>query len=335
MSDFFRYVRLRPDIDRDLARNEGTYCPRLRDLFGSAAPDPERCFNLHQRRLSQVIREYDRPGVAVFALHPLRGIAGHVWLEAADELRAASIGRHGCVDLHLPDEQELSLRHFLVLVRRRDGMTRVRVLDLVTPSGFQADGPDILRALEADGPVVLSAARYLFVVVPTGAGTPWDPNASNPWSTLPRREFTKTLRALRRHQRPKSLGSRDGTTDVQLSDGPVEAEPDQLLAPDELVAGRLRLRSGSRRVSLKIGPTALERGVVLGRYERCAGHGVIQDMSVSRVHAVFIEVEGQAYLIDAGSTLGTTLDGQRIACHPVTDACKYQLATLTLTWKRS
>ena len=333
MSEITRFVRLRPDADRAFARNGATYCPkefRPEQLL----QDDRSLFNHHQRRMAKVLREHTRLGVAVFALHPTLGLAGQLWLEGSESLRAATIGRHSQVDLFLPEVEELSLRHFLVLVRRRDVGLRMQVLDLVTPHGFQAEGREVLRALETDGPVVFSAAGYTFVAVPTGAGTPWDSNATDPWSSLPRRVITTSTRSVRLLPRARKTGGDPHGTFVSVLDGPVEAEPEQLLPRGDVAVGRLTVSEGRRRTHLRVGEAALQRGVVLGRYERCAGHQAFENDLVSRVHAVLIEVDGVVHLVDAGSSNGTSLDGQAIACAPVLESGRYRLGPVGLSWKR-
>jgi hypothetical protein len=56
-------------------------------------------------------------------------------------------------------------------------------------------------------------------------------------------------------------------------------------------------------------PAELQGGLLLGRYPRCRGSLELgQDGSVSRVHAVIVRRRGQSFLIDCGSTNGTSLD---------------------------
>ena len=125
-SQHTRFVRLRADSDRGSVRNGETRCESTRAFPRVVLLDHRGLFNHHQRRLHQVLREYPKPGIAVFALHNQQGIAGHLWLEATEQLRAGTIGRHSAVDLFLSDDEALSLRHLLVLVRRNAGALRLR-----------------------------------------------------------------------------------------------------------------------------------------------------------------------------------------------------------------
>jgi hypothetical protein len=159
-SQYTRFVRLRVDADRGEASNGRTHCVGTSQFARVVMVDHRSLFNHHQRRLHQVASEYSRPGVAVFALHHHNGIAGHLWLEATDRLRAGTIGRHSNVDLFLPDDEELSLRHLLVLVRQVGNSLRLRIADLATPAGFQAEEGGVLRAVDANGVLVLRAASY-------------------------------------------------------------------------------------------------------------------------------------------------------------------------------
>jgi hypothetical protein len=331
MSELTRVVRLRPDIDRGNARNERTVFARIIPDGAARPADHGARFNHHQRRLSQLVRDYMRPGLAVFALHEQYGFVGHVWLEASEAVRSATLGRHSRADLHLPDEPSLSLRHLLVLVHRRDGVTHVRVLDLMTPAGFKAEGDDVLRGLEADGLLVFSAAGYTFLAVPTGAGIPWDVSATDPWQTLPPREARTSVRRLPTSGRRASV-NRNGETRVTAVPGPVVAGSDGLLADGEAPEGTLHIRDGDSRTQLVLGASALARGVVLGRYERCAGAVAVESDRVSRVHAVLVEVAGQVHLVDAGSTNGTTLDGEDVRCAAVLEGRWYELGSMWMSW---
>ncbi len=95
-----------------------------------------------------------------------------------------------------------------------------------------------------------------------------------------------------------------------------ECEPGQRPVP--LV--RVRLSGPGGRVWMTLSDRDLHRGVVLGRYERCAGHvkGHVFDDSVSRVHALLrSDGHGRILVIDTGSTHGIRLDSrgpERVRC---------------------
>jgi hypothetical protein len=330
-SETTRFVRLRADVERDGARNEVTRCVSIRDVVEFV--DHSVLFNHHQRRLMQIVRDQVRPGVAIFALHRREGIAGHFWLAATEHLRAGLIGRHSAVDLLLKDDAELSLRHLLVLVKRKaaGGLT-LRVADLATPTGFQAEEGGLLRAVEANGTLVLRVASYSLFFFPTGGPLPWDPEAASPWSTLPPRVPITEARPSRAH-RMRRPEHRDERTEVRFQEGPFGPGPEPLLQPGEPVEGQLIIDPGANEERLAVGARALERGVILGRYSRCSGSTLAENYDVSRVHAVLLQCDGELHLIDAGSTNGTYHGDQEVKCEPVQPGGRYSLDWVPLRWE--
>ena len=325
-----RYVRLRADVDRNYARNDQTYIQGLPAVV--TLTDHRTLFNRHQKRMSQVCREYNVPGVAVFALHGQRGIAGHFWLAATDQLRAGTIGRHGSVDLLLTDDEGLSLRHLLVLVKIGSLGLRLHVADFATPAGFQAEEGGILRAVEANGTLVLRSASYSLFFFPTGGELPWAREAADPWATLPNRLLLAEERKTR-VSAPGRLESRPAETNVTFRNGPMEPGPEPLLDPNEAVEGHLVLINGSSAQRVPVGAKALDRGVILGRYSRCAGDTTEMNHMVSRVHAVLLRFDGELHLIDAGSTNGVLKGAQEVKCAPVEPNCDYQLGGMRVRWE--
>jgi len=81
-------------------------------------------------------------------------------------------------------------------------------------------------------------------------------------------------------------------------------------------AARLTLEGPGGRAVMPLTDDDLERGVLVGRYERCAGHvhGHVFDNGVSRVHALLRrEANGDVTIIDTGSTFGVFVGGKPVA----------------------
>lgn len=325
-----RYVRLHEDFDRDGALNEGTCVARSGPLVAHLRPSPEFLFNRHHQELFVTASRFTRPGFAVFALHQELGVAGHLWLEATDELRASGIGRHSCVDLFLPEDRNLSLRHLLLLVRGGPEGLRLRVMDLATPNGFYLESGESLRAAEADGFLVFGAASYVFVAIRTGAALPWALNSPEPWRSLPKRVVLARQERLAGAALPHGVEKED--TSVTLPRGPVEVGSESLVGPGEAPRGRLHLVAGDHAEILGIGQAALDRGVLIGSYHRCAGTRRDPDRSLSRVHAVLITIEDVLHLADVGSRNGTFLNDVELRCAPVDPGATYQLGQVQLRW---
>lgn len=322
-----RFIRLGTGVVRTRAENQGT---RIQDprLGNATPPDLRTLFNQHHRRVEAIQATYTRPGLAVFALTSEGGVGGHLWLEASENWRAGTIGRHSAVDLFLPADENLSLRHLLLLVSGGGGAFQVRVVDLATPTGFVTEEKEPLRALAADGPLVFGAARYLFVALPTGEHLPWDPEARDPWSTLPRRLFVPRLPPTRVQP---WLRQQDATSLSRL-EGPTEVDADALVETGESVSGHLVVTHGGIAARWAVGSRALARGVILGRYERCTLGRGSEDERVSRVHAVILALEGVVHIVDAGSMNGVTLGEAAVHCAPMQPAETYALASMHVRW---
>ncbi len=72
----------------------------------------------------------------------------------------------------------------------------------------------------------------------------------------------------------------------------------------------VRSDEGGRRIVVTSTIEELERGVVIGRYDRCDVQGPLAgDNNVSRVHAVVVLRDNKLFIVDAASTNGTQVRG--------------------------
>lgn len=79
------------------------------------------------------------------------------------------------------------------------------------------------------------------------------------------------------------------------------------------VAGSLQIAAGDAVHSFLISARGLEQGVAIGRAARCVGAELLDREGVSRVHAVLtVDVRGNPFFVDAGSTNGTWQHGQKV-----------------------
>ena len=102
----------------------------------------------------------------------------------------------------------------------------------------------------------------------------------------------------------------------------------------ETPAGALTFASPCGRGRMPVGLSALDRGIVIGRYGRCAGTRALRHDSVSRVHALLIRRDGRLFLADAGSTNGVWLGEEEIKCGQVVPGAEYHLGEhASLTWE--
>jgi hypothetical protein len=267
MNDVTRIARVHPTLEP--LRNDGwTRVPeRLRTLRRGDLSD---LFLSRQRMMASALAEEPRPGLFVFAAHLDYGHVGRLWLEATDTPRAGFVGRHEHVDLALPCDETLSLRHLMFIVRRaKDGGVRFTALDLCSSVGLQLESGDRVHRVDAAGPLIVSASDFVFFCIPTGQPLPWSPAAERPWSTLLPRVHDKPRK--RRHA--------------------------------EELAGTLELCTPFGAQALEVTRGELEGALLVGRSERC--HVVTRTDSVSRVHVAILRVDDTTWLYDTGSTNGT------------------------------
>ncbi len=330
--DKTRIAQLADGVRREDASNEATHmvCV-LRALF-QERPSCEWVFHGAQGAMARIHAGFDRPGVVLFAVEDRGGLTGYMWLGASASLRGGTVGRHGAADLHLPGDEALSLRHFVVLVRGGEGALRVRVLDLRTRAGFSSEEGQLLEAVEFDGFAILRAGSHWLFFVPTGGGLPWDPRAAEPWKTLPER----TLRNPRTREvvpRLRLVGSeRASVTNITSIPGPVSASQ-PLCAEGEAVAARLLIADAERTALLRIGASALERGLLLGRSDRCDGQLIFREDGISRVHALIVREGEEVHLLDVGSLNGTWEGTREIRSRRLEHGVQLRLAGATrLAW---
>lgn len=75
--------------------------------------------------------------------------------------------------------------------------------------------------------------------------------------------------------------------------------------------GTILLAAESTQIAHRVSHEDLERGVLIGRYERCQLAGA--SGSLSRVHLVLLLDGGDVWAVDTASLNGTIVEGQRIS----------------------
>ncbi|HEY6036358.1 MAG TPA: FHA domain-containing protein [Kofleriaceae bacterium] len=282
----------------------------LRALFHQAYP-----------QFAPVCRAVDEPGIAMIAVDELTGKATGICTLRARVARyvAAMIGRHDACDLFLRGNDELALRHLAVILdpvkswARNAASVRYRVLDLRTQHGFRDEHGKPLRGLRAEGPALLRCGGFALFILPLGDPTDWPDNANDAWDAIPERVYFDELQNVPEASMPKMIARdfQNAQTHVSVimrTQGPRETG-DSLVMPGAGV-GTLELIGKHHRGTLTLGHAALRDGVLVGRYARCDAAGIIDDPSLSRVHALLIDVEDAFLVIDTASRNGTRLYGQ-------------------------
>lgn len=278
---------------------EGTRCSTGQALRTLSRRGLGRLFDQRQRMMASAVKEEARPGLFIFAAHHDFGHVGRLWLEASEQPRAGFIGRHDFVDLALPLDDALSLRHLMFVVRKEADGVHLTALDLSSSNGLQLETGDAVRRVDAAGHLVLCASDFVFFCVPTGQPLPWNPDAAQPFSTLSPRQ-------------PRV--------------------PSRRRVNDARIAGSVELGSAFGFQLTAVSKGALERGVLVGRDGRCDVSTPLN--SVSRVHVVLLRLDDEVHLFDAGSTNGTWRLDAEVKREVLQHGLVLMLgAELTLCWR--
>ena len=283
-------------------------------------------------------RQFDEPGLAIVAVHETTGRAqGLVRLRARVERHvAAIIGRHDAADLYLPGHDSLALRHLAIVLdpvtswQAGNTNVRYRVLDLKTNEGFLDEQGRQLRGMRCEGPAVLRFAGHTLFMLPLGDASDWPSSASDAWGFLPERVYFDEMDRFAQGSMPGMPHQREGArlSTITRTHGPRDIGVN--LTASGNVAGTLELFGPRREGRIQIGHDELRDGVLLGRYARCASAAFADDASLSRVHALLIQVDDCVMIIDTASTNGTRIAGQtNTRVIPLAQGTELELGTKT------
>jgi len=254
-----------------------------------------------------------RPGVALVAVDKRGSVAGTLTLVGKPgSINAGVIGRHGRCDLYLPGDESLSLRHAAVVVDERGGF---RLIDLRTGSGLRDAAGRRHDGVASTDEAVVAIGDHVIIARARRMEDPAGPMRS-PW--MPPLALGTNIAPDPAHP-PRASGTNVlGVPDparvpnlaMTITAG-VTRTGGALLGGDERREALIELADGGSREMWPVGDRALSNGILLGRYERCDGHGsrILARRGISRVHALVIAVGGAPYVLDLGSTNGTWLDG--------------------------
>jgi hypothetical protein len=238
---------------------------------------------------------------------------GHVEVAATlqlplDRPTALVVGSHPCADIVLgPD---VSLRHAAVLVwpHESEGAPEIEVLDLRTSTGI-GRGARSVSGLLADGAVqfTVGTTRLTIVALAPHESAPHYPDELDRRITRARVQEVVGLDDIRRDRdqhrgrMSRRLDDRDrrALTGVSVV---TTASPFAKRNPSTGFA------HGTPH-SLVVDATEEDwaNGIVVGRDARCTGASMAQNTNISRVHALLLARRGRLFVVDTGSTNGTTV----------------------------
>jgi hypothetical protein len=294
-------------------------CTVMRAATTGVLKDPRSLFLGAYGSFAEKCRQFDEPGIAIVAVHETTGRAqGLVRVRARVERHVAAIvGRHDSADLYLSANEGLALRHLAIVLdpvtswRAGNTNVRYRVLDLRTTDGFADEQERTLRGLRCEGPAILRCAGYALFVLPLGDPSDWPAVAEDAWGFLPERVYFDELDQFAQGSLPRMPPAKSDnrrTSTIYRTHGPRDTGVNLMASGS--IAGTLELYGPRRSGQIRIGHDELHDGVLIGRYDRCDSASLIDDPSLSRVHALLIQVDDCVMMIDTASTNGTRVTGQ-------------------------
>jgi hypothetical protein len=295
------------------------YHPRVRHR------DPRHLFVGTYGRFADACREVDEPGLAAIAVDETTGaLVGICGLRACPgRPSVAVLGRHDRCDLVMGGD-DVALRHVAIVIDpvtswAKGARAAYRMIDLRTTAGVLDETGRPLRAFRADGPAVLRCGGQTIFLLPLGDPSDWPASAKHAWAMLPQRVYLDECGSIGRPRR--------SSTSLIFRTPPPVLHTAGLVRDD--LAGTLDLQQPGRRSFVTVGRAALRDGVMFGRYGRCDLVGG-EDSSVSRVHALVLEMSQQVMIIDLASTHGLGLaGGGRARVVELGDQTELWLATAT------
>jgi hypothetical protein len=263
--------------------------------------------------LAELHASFRKDGVLAVAVWRGEELADYVHIVLAGDPQFALVGRHQRCDLSVSRDPALSLRHAVIAARVASGELRLRFLDLLSGSGLVTEDGHRCEALAADGAMFVRLGDYHLFLLPTGTLSPlaWAATAADTWRMIPERIYRDNRVAAR------LPGAGRGGRVALPSVATRLLEPPGALRPYRPEAGargtpvadiELRTSSGSERYTLH--EADLERGMLLGRYDRCQ-LGVADDR-MSRIHLLIVRNGEDVWAVDTASTNGTTVAGRSV-----------------------
>jgi len=274
-----------------------------------AAPGAYEAFVIAYERIRALARVIRAPAAIVAAVTPQRRLLDAVLVEDASSL---IIGRHGRCGLRLTG-REVALRQSALLVLAEGDTTTTRVWDLNTGTPFFTEEGQPSAALSADGPCYFTVHGHGIWVIPADLAATWPARTDDAWAALPRRVLIdrRPAEASVRDRQPaahptsrpppEAREAEKEISHVTLSGAPlVLGEPEDV----EVGWGTLRIEHGARRRQHHVSAERLERGVLVGRYERCGLAIDPTERDISRVHALLVKIGADLWAIDTASSNG-------------------------------
>jgi FHA domain-containing protein len=244
-------------------------------------------FRRHFAALRAAHAAQDQEGVLVAAVdrNGLFDAHAHLGLPRSG-IAHLVVGRHERCDFVLSRDPDVSLRHLLVRATRGPGgHLQLRGIDLRSRVGLLSEDGRRCEAIASRGPLFLQVASYVVFLLPTGPLVrPWTRDPDETW-----RGFSPRSQEILPPPQPLKSRAAPGADAVRLATITLTSSSPQ---------------AGDLTSTHAVWSDQLERGILVGRDDRCS-HGGVDEGNLSRVHLVLLSVDDEVWAIDTASTNGT------------------------------
>jgi hypothetical protein len=244
-------------------------------------------FRRHFTALRAAHAAQDQEGVLVAAVdrNGLFDAHAHLGLPRSG-IAHLVVGRHERCDFALSRDPDVSLRHLLVRATRGPGgHIQLRAIDLRSRVGLLSEDGRRCEAIASRGPLFLQVASYVVFLLPTGPLVRrWTRDPDETW-----RGFSPRSQEILPPPQPLKSRAAPGADAVRLATITLTSSSPQ---------------AGDLTSTHAVWSDQLERGILVGRDDRCS-HGGVDEGNLSRVHLVLLSVDDEVWAIDTASTNGT------------------------------
>jgi hypothetical protein len=294
-------------------RDAGTLIGGFEDLPQVEPPEMRR---ICRRLVELATREAPRPDLDAGYRLAWGRRDEYGWLDLSAEPGAfAVIGRHSRADVVLPHDEEVSLRHLLAtayLLARADGGrpdVALRLLDLRATLPILLEDGTERRSIVATGPLCVRLGSYVLAAFPVHQGNlevAGDAHLDPSGMAQP---------AIRSEPLPPKETSRAWRTS-EIFVLPRSSQISQIMeraGAQEPKGARVTLEREGRAATASLAESELANGVLVGRAEKCADHGMraLLTERISRVHLLLLAEGERVIAYDLCTTNGTRRDGER------------------------
>jgi len=219
----------------------------------------------------------------------------------------AVVGRHSECDVRLEADPAISLRHLLArTVVLDDGAVALRLMSLGAALPFFLEDGIARWSIVAVGPLMIRLGRYVIGAFPYSPHQP----AGGPYRVPPQLHVEMAAAVPRMARRTHAI------THVSVMAPPPQLSMIAPVAPGPAQggAGRLTLCRDDRQASVVLQRDDLERGVLIGRAERCLDQGLTRVLhkGISRTHLLLLKERQSIYAYDVCSLQGSWSGGRRV-----------------------